>query len=318
MTATTEEGIRAYNDAHRYADTDNEPSSIHHTLGRGPNQAAKGNHGHTFSSPDASPPVGPALGDEWIVTDKGNLRRRWDGPDLGWVDQTIGGDALSATAIDGKTITGALIRTAASGQRVELKGEQLEQISFYSGRIEETLPGRVAIWHTTNGGGAPYNILEVDSGKYPGGSGAEAAKIYLRSTAYNDASQPSEVQVFAQKVYLRRGVNGTVDLTVHGSIDMIDDALFPRTYKFEGQDIRPRIGSFNGTVDSNGRIQIVHNLGVVPRFVSGTLTTAGQLYRIAGIVNNGVNSFEFSFRHGDTNAVAALGTAVAGFWVLYL
>lgn len=38
--------LRAYRDAHRLADTDGDSASIHHTLGVGPNQAAKGNHYH--------------------------------------------------------------------------------------------------------------------------------------------------------------------------------------------------------------------------------------------------------------------------------
>lgn len=35
-----------FREAHQTADTDNEPSSIHHTLGKGPTQAARGNHRH--------------------------------------------------------------------------------------------------------------------------------------------------------------------------------------------------------------------------------------------------------------------------------
>lgn len=36
-----------FKEAHQTADTDNEASSIHHTLGLGPTQAAKGNHQHS-------------------------------------------------------------------------------------------------------------------------------------------------------------------------------------------------------------------------------------------------------------------------------
>lgn len=35
-----------FREAHQTADTDNEASSLHHTLGRGPTQAARGNHKH--------------------------------------------------------------------------------------------------------------------------------------------------------------------------------------------------------------------------------------------------------------------------------
>ena len=37
---------KIYRDAHSYADTDYDPNSIHHTIGRGPRQAAAGNHRH--------------------------------------------------------------------------------------------------------------------------------------------------------------------------------------------------------------------------------------------------------------------------------
>lgn len=40
------DAFRKFREAHQNADTDNEPSSIHHTLGKGPNQAARGNHNH--------------------------------------------------------------------------------------------------------------------------------------------------------------------------------------------------------------------------------------------------------------------------------
>lgn len=37
---------QAFELAHHRADTDLEPSSIHHTLGKGPTQASPGNHSH--------------------------------------------------------------------------------------------------------------------------------------------------------------------------------------------------------------------------------------------------------------------------------
>lgn len=38
---------QAFRDAHLQADTDNEPNSLHHTIGNGPFQAAPGNHSHS-------------------------------------------------------------------------------------------------------------------------------------------------------------------------------------------------------------------------------------------------------------------------------
>lgn len=41
------QSIKAFEDAHNQSDTDFDPHSMHHTLGRGPTQAARGNHNHS-------------------------------------------------------------------------------------------------------------------------------------------------------------------------------------------------------------------------------------------------------------------------------
>lgn len=53
----------------------------------------------------------------------------------------IPGSRLAADAIDGKTITGATIRTAAAGARVELRSDQANRIRGYTGDAAETTPG---------------------------------------------------------------------------------------------------------------------------------------------------------------------------------
>lgn len=50
----------------------------------------------------------------------------------------IQGSQLAADAIDGKTITGALIRTAATGQRIEIDSVADGQFRFYTGIFEES------------------------------------------------------------------------------------------------------------------------------------------------------------------------------------
>ena len=52
--------LSLFREAHQTSDVDNEASSLHHTLGRGPTQAARGNHRHigmviTYAT---IPPVG--------------------------------------------------------------------------------------------------------------------------------------------------------------------------------------------------------------------------------------------------------------------
>jgi len=65
-------------------------------------------------------PIGLTTADEgsiWYDTASGNRENRWNGDD--WQPIIIGGQALSASAIDGFVITGATIRTAAGGRRIE-------------------------------------------------------------------------------------------------------------------------------------------------------------------------------------------------------
>lgn len=124
--------------AHKQSDVDAEPSSQHHTLGRGPNQAAHGNHGHEFTSPNSTPPDRPAVGDVWIVTDMDNLRRRWNG--TAWVDELIGdmalgnitADSISAGAIDGQTINGAVFNAG------EIYGSYISANNIQGGTITGT------------------------------------------------------------------------------------------------------------------------------------------------------------------------------------
>lgn len=56
---------------------------------------------------------------------------------------TITTAKLAATAIDGMTITGALIRTAATSTRVEVDSISQNQIRFFTGHASETVPGAV-------------------------------------------------------------------------------------------------------------------------------------------------------------------------------
>lgn len=103
--------------------------------------------GHTEPAP---PPGGWAEGDQWIVDNADGVPvevRVWDG--VGFVpeqllaaellvlsgglirlaDGVVTADAIAADAIDGMTITGALIRTAASGQRMEFDSAGLKSYS---------------------------------------------------------------------------------------------------------------------------------------------------------------------------------------------
>ncbi|HSX68135.1 hypothetical protein [Nocardioides sp.] len=60
-------------------------------------------------------------------------------------DGAITGPKLSADAIDGKTITGAFIRTAAAGKRWELDSNPANELRAYSGHPDEVASGGLTI-----------------------------------------------------------------------------------------------------------------------------------------------------------------------------
>lgn len=89
------------------------------------------------SNPTAGDAAGKPTGALWTVVASNQIISYWELTSLGWVQRplsttvipqinigtgtfgTLAGVRLAADAMDGKTITGALIRTAASGQRMQ-------------------------------------------------------------------------------------------------------------------------------------------------------------------------------------------------------
>lgn len=65
--------------------------------------------------PQSTPPVALALNDLWIDTGASNALKLWNGTD--WVLAPLGTASLSATAIDGMTITGSTFQTTATPNR---------------------------------------------------------------------------------------------------------------------------------------------------------------------------------------------------------
>lgn len=79
---------------------------------------ANGKNRIIFSPTADASGTGYAEGDLWMRTASGVIVAQWEFTAGAWASRTVSN--LSATALDGRTITGALIRTAASGARVEL------------------------------------------------------------------------------------------------------------------------------------------------------------------------------------------------------
>lgn len=64
----------------------------------------------TFYAANSATPTASATGDLWVVTDKGNLTRRWSGS--AWVDLAVGTDAIAAGAVTGAKIASGTVAAA--------------------------------------------------------------------------------------------------------------------------------------------------------------------------------------------------------------
>lgn len=62
---------------------------------------------------------------------------------------TLAGGTITAPNINGGTVTGGVLRTAASGNRIELHAATLNEIHFFTGHISETEHGRINISNET-------------------------------------------------------------------------------------------------------------------------------------------------------------------------
>jgi hypothetical protein len=200
-------------------------------------------------------------GDDFVLTTK-------HGGEL-IVDGAITADKLSATAIDGKVITGPTIRTAADGDRLEIGATGLTQteIRFYSGRSVEKEGGHLVM------GADVVDAGTVDLQTPRMGTATvtrEAAGLYLTSQS-SDGFYPSTAVLEARIVTL--GVNSSTDeVRVKGKVKFTSSA---GGIDFGHGGIL--LQRFNAAVvglstDSNGNASFAHGLGVTP----GAVICTGQ------------------------------------------
>lgn len=135
----------------------------------------------TFYTIDSDPPAATAVGDLWVVIDRGNLIRRWDGSL--WVSLQVGGDAIGDGAVDSPQLSGEIVlanrfTTGVAGeQRVQFDDDGIKLIS--SGELVKvnmptadgapvSLQAEVIADSLTVRGGATfesnYNEISRDSG----------------------------------------------------------------------------------------------------------------------------------------------------------
>lgn len=114
-------------------------------------------------------------------------------------DGAISTPKLSANAIDGMTITGALFRTAATGQRVEIDSTTINKVRLYSGHVSETSPGYIS---------AGASFVEIEA---PNISGFGPGNIFLGGDF--GFGGESQAEITADQIELTAGtwarVNGS-------------------------------------------------------------------------------------------------------------
>lgn len=99
----------------------------------------------------------------FVLNDQGLSLYNSGGTRLIYLDATTGDGSIT-----GGTITGALIRTAVSGQRMELSGAVQNQMIWYSGSAQETTPGGIII-DTGGTGGSEYATAQIHTPRLNGG-----------------------------------------------------------------------------------------------------------------------------------------------------
>lgn len=200
--------------------------------------------------------------------------------DLVRVKRKATGDLIVDGAIDGQTITGAVLQTASSGNRLVVHDNGTEGlIEFYGGVSGET-PCRV---YGDNGGGS-LTTLNLNSGSTP--TETKDSQITMRPNS--DAN--GNITLTADKVYLNGMSLGSGRGLSWGSTG--------------GEYGRPMQGwDFNTesvTTDSTGTFTVNHSLLATPTVAFCTSQTATNLtFRITAI-----NSTSISFRAYDVEANA--------------
>lgn len=148
---------------------------------------------------------------------------------------------LSATAIDGMTITGALIRTAASGKRWEIQAGGTNELTSYSGLAGEIAPGGLQV---DAEGGLPVvrlyapklvdNDVQASLDLFTGTDGYSFSSVHgNQTTLYAEFINPSNTSQNAAATVQAHteASNAVIDLTVTQSgggsnLQLVNGGLF--------------------------------------------------------------------------------------------
>lgn len=281
---------------------------------------ANGKNHVTYSNAD---PVGAgtAVGDIWFKFSGGNVIGHWYWDGGAWVSQPfdnavianldaakittgfldaariqassitadkIAADAVTASkiaagAIDGKTITGAFIRTAASGQRWEIQSSPANEIYGYTGAADELSPGKLSIDDTFG-----YPRLALVG---PRSTAATSLAAQLKLDSDNLAGK-NAAQLLAD--WIRVAASGyTVDIDSTGVL-IGDGTQRIRTLDFASPTV---------TVGTGGEVNVTHGLGATPSFVNVQARSVNQ--RTVSVIAKTSTNFRIKVWIGDGSTLAS-------------
>lgn len=190
------------------------------------------------------------------------------------------------------SITGALIRTAASGQRVELDGNAAHVVKLYSGDPSEQAPADLT---TAAAGSVRLHTPDVGHGQG-----------WLEVGTPGAGTWPAYAAVYDQ--------NGNL---MPFLADQVADANQHHLVKFVGTTDPHKINADGGsfTLDANGEVDIFHGLGASPIFASVVTGTAAAAYLVEV---GSITSTKFTARVfvANTGARAAGVTLTMRWWAI--
>lgn len=221
----------------------------------------------TFRNPIASlraDQIAPGVLPEGVMLDPGAVLPGELGPDV-YARRVVAG------ALDGLVITGATVRTAATGRRLQIDNADRDRLKFYSGDTAELAPGVIAVGVET---------LE--------GVGRRRGQIVLAPPALRvPVGDPVQVAINGD---VTDGTQGSVDVTAPAGLWLNGRQLFAEAFATEGY--RSGSGGFPaGTMVAivsaalpAGTPAGLYSIDWAPQFGS-TVATTGYIRGMAGAVN---------------------------------
>lgn len=189
------------------------------------------------------------------------------------------GRLLVDGAIDGKTITGPLLRTASSGARIELEGENLG--GYTGGSLKWITPSNqtVSLFYTNGVGGG------IPAARWEGSDGALTGNIpYVELGSVGRGG--SSISLRADEIYIDRYSGGPIDFNQVNTTGIRIGNMSNRTSVLHAASI-----TFP-TTDANGDTTWDHNLfmgsATYQAFVQSRLNGAVRVFNVTEKNNNNI------------------------------